>query len=496
MRGIMLENRVCGSAPRTSPTTAAFALSGPRFGRFSHVNAPESEAQRLVGAVLNGRFRLIKLLGEGGMGAVYEAESVRGEGKRAIKVLHRELAGEEQIRARFFAEAEAARSLVHPNVVRVEGGGTAEDGSPYLVMELLSGMPLATLMDTKRIIPPNEAVPMMLGVLTALGHAHNQRVVHRDLKPDNVFLVPDGRGGMVPKLLDFGIAKVMDLAGGLGAKTKTGMLLGTPGYMGPEQIKNAKGVDARSDLWSMGVIFYEMLTGRMPFHAETEFARLTAVLTEPMTPIERVRPDLAAWSPFFQRALSKDLQTRFSSADEMARALIATAQATGAMPPTSAALPSTAPAPQAMQVPVTAPGSQAMHVPSTAPAQASQGVPVTAPNMMQSSSPMSGPTPPPHSYPPPQGAYPQAQPYSAMAGAPGASPGPTLPAQQRGGPGATHISGDRPAGVPMPGPSGVSGQIAVVDAPPLTRSAPLWVVFVVGFVCLGLGFVIGFLVAG
>ncbi|MEP7121162.1 MAG: serine/threonine-protein kinase, partial [Byssovorax sp.] len=219
-----------------------------------------SSAGQLVGAVLNGRWRLLRLLGEGGMGAVYEAEGVRGEGKRAIKLLHQEFVKEDQILQRFYAEAQATRALVHPNIAQVIDSATAEDGTPYLVMELLVGTSLASYMESGSAIPPSHAVPIIYGVLQALTVAHNQRLVHRDLKPDNLFLVRDARGTMIPKVLDFGIAKVMDVAGGMGQKTRTGVLLGTPGYMSPEQIKNSKGVDPRTDLWSVGIILYEMLT--------------------------------------------------------------------------------------------------------------------------------------------------------------------------------------------------------------------------------------------
>src|SRR5262245_50369865 len=255
------------------------------------------------------------------MGAVYEADGVRGEGKRAIKMLHPEFVKEEQILQRFFAEAQACRSLQHPNIAQVFDSATAEDGTPYLVMELLSGIPLATYLDQGNPIPPPQAAPIIHGVLQALVMAHGQRIVHRDLKPDNLFLVRDPSGSYVVKVLDFGIAKVMDAAGGMGSKTRTGVLLGTPGYMSPEQIKNSKGVDPRSDLWSVAVILYEMLTAQQPFQAENEFVRLTAVLTEEPIPIERVQPQLTPWSPFFKRALSKDAAGRFQSADEMSRAL-------------------------------------------------------------------------------------------------------------------------------------------------------------------------------
>ena len=287
----------------------------------------------MVGAVLNGKWRLLRLLGEGGMGAVFAAEGVNGEGRRAIKILHPEYVNEPQILQRFFAEAYAAQQLQHPNVAKVYEHAQAEDGSPYLVMELLEGIPLSEYVQPGKAIPVAQAAPIVYGVLQALMAAHAQNIVHRDLKPDNIFLVPDPTGRYTVKVLDFGIAKVMDAAGGMGSKTRTGMMLGTPGYMSPEQIKNAKGVDHRSDLWSVGVMFYEMVTGGEAFEAPTDFAKLTAVLTNDPRPISQVAPHLVGWQDFFNRAIAREPDGRFASADDMARVLLATARAlAGAAP--------------------------------------------------------------------------------------------------------------------------------------------------------------------
>ncbi len=286
----------------------------------------QSPANQLVGAVLNGRWRLVRLLGEGGMGAVFEADGPPGAGKRAIKLLHQEYVKEERILARFFAEAQATRTLNHPNVVQVLETATAENGTPYLVMELLQGVPVASYVDQRQVLPPAQAVHLVHGVLQALAAAHARGIVHRDIKPDNLFLVHDANGSFHTKVLDFGIAKVMDVAGGMGQKTRTGVLLGTPGYMSPEQIRDSKGVDARTDLWSVGIIFYELLTGASPFPAENDFARLTTVLTEDALPIESVAPHLASWSAFMRRSLAKDPGQRFQSADEMAAALVSVAR--------------------------------------------------------------------------------------------------------------------------------------------------------------------------
>ena len=198
---------------------------------------------------------------------------------------------------------------------------SAEDGSPYLVMELLEGVPLGAYTQNGGRVPVAQAVPILQGILAGLAAAHAQGIVHRDLKPDNVFLTRATDGTFVVKVLDFGIAKVMDAAGGMGSRTRTGMLLGTPAYMSPEQIKNARDVDQRADLWSAGVMFYEMLTGRVAFPAPTEYARLAAVLSSEPEPVERVDAALAPLAPFIARALQKNRDERFSSALEMARAL-------------------------------------------------------------------------------------------------------------------------------------------------------------------------------
>ncbi|MCS6899494.1 MAG: serine/threonine-protein kinase [Myxococcales bacterium] len=280
------------------------------------------ETDALVGAVLAGRWRLKRKLGEGGMGAVYAAEGVNGEGEVAVKILHKEFVKEDQVVSRFYAEAEASKRLNHPNIARVFESGTAESGEPFLVMELLRGQPLADACPEGSRLPVADAARIMKEVLIALAEAHRQDIVHRDLKPDNIFLCDVPGGGRVAKLLDFGIARVIDAAsGGAMRKTKTGMLLGTPGYMSPEQLRNSKTVDPRGDLWSLSTVFYEILSGRDPYGATNDFARLTAVFTQDSIPIDRDAPELAPWREFFQRAFQRDINLRFQSAQEMSAAI-------------------------------------------------------------------------------------------------------------------------------------------------------------------------------
>jgi serine/threonine protein kinase len=477
---------------------------------------PNSPSHQLVGAVLNGRWKLVRLLGEGGMGAVFEADSLRGEGKRAIKLLHPEFTREEPVLQRFFAEAQTSQSLNHPNIARVFESARAEDGTPYLVMELLQGTPLSAWIDAGTPIPPQQAGPIVYGILQALHVAHQQRVVHRDIKPDNLFMTRDAAGQYVIKVLDFGIAKVMDAAGGMGNKTRTGVLLGTPGYMSPEQIKNSKAVDARSDLWAVATIFYEMLTLRLPFVADNEFARLTAVLTDEVTPIEQVLPQLASWSGYFRRALAKDPAERFQSAEEMANALMVVSRggtlsgaapgpapgpANGSATIAMSAMPEAYPAP-----PQTGPAHSARLGTSTVPsspspatfqgAQQAQPAPGTLPGAQQQ----------PMATPAPRQAYGTIQSAAhggmapqpiAMAAPPIIMGPPPLMAPMAGdntgrGQSPTHVSAQRPPGMLVP--SVPPPNIQIIEAPPLQKMVALWIVGAVGAGCLLIGFLIGFVV--
>jgi serine/threonine-protein kinase len=275
----------------------------------------------LTGAILSRRWRLGRRIGEGGMAEVYAADPLDGGHPVAIKIMRPEFLDEKAVIDRFLEEARFSARLIHPNIVRVHEGAVAEDGSPYMVMELLEGVPLGAYTQRGSRIPPAQAVPILHGILGGLAAAHAQNIVHRDLKPENIFLTRDSGAAFVVKVLDFGVAKIMDAAGGMGNRTRTGMLLGTPAFMSPEQVKSARSVDHRSDLWSAGVLFYEMLTGKEAFPAETEFARLTAVITSDPEPIAKVDPALAPYAPFIARALSKDREARFPSALDMARAL-------------------------------------------------------------------------------------------------------------------------------------------------------------------------------
>jgi eukaryotic-like serine/threonine-protein kinase len=282
-----------------------------------------ASSRTLVGSVLAHRWRLTQKLGEGGMGEVYAAEQVGGGARVAVKVLRSEFLADPVVLSRFAEEGRACMRLVHPNIVRVLECAAVQDGSPYIVMDLLEGVPLGAYTQNGGRVPIAQAVAILQGMLAGLAAAHAQGVIHRDLKPDNVFLMRHSGDKFVVKVLDFGIAKVMDAAGRMGSRTRAGMLLGTPAFMSPEQVRNASDVDQRADLWSAGVIFYEMLTGRVAFPAPTEYARLAAVVSSEPEPMDRIDPTLAGLTPFVMRALQKNRDHRYASALDMAHALAA-----------------------------------------------------------------------------------------------------------------------------------------------------------------------------
>ncbi len=304
---------------------------------------PLPEAHRLVGAVLAGRYRLEQLLGEGGVGAVFRA-SVSGGGTVAIKVLHPEFRDNPEIVRRFFDEATIAARLNHPGVVQVYESGQAEDGTPYLAMELLVGRPLDGALEISGPLPLAFATTLLQTALGALHFAHQHGVVHRDLKPENLFVMTPPDGPPTLKIVDFGIAKVMDAAGGMGTRTRTGMLMGTPAYMSPEQLRDSKSVDPRSDLWSMTVIIYQMLTGHEPFPAENPMQQIHLVLGTDAPPIASHVPALAPLQPFIDRGLARNPAERFPSALAMSEALVAFQRAIDAgQPPPPLSLASVPP---------------------------------------------------------------------------------------------------------------------------------------------------------
>ncbi|HUH05690.1 MAG TPA: protein kinase [Kofleriaceae bacterium] len=279
----------------------------------------------LLGETL-GKFRVARLLGVGGMGRVYRAVQPDIGSRVAIKVLSRECADKRDLVERFFAEARAVNLIRHENIVNVLDLATLPDGRPYIIMEYLDGAPLSAVMQARGPLPMGTMARLTGEVLDALAAAHAQTIVHRDLKPDNIFVTPQGRA----KVLDFGIAKLRPEASGRSGPTRTGSLLGTPHYMAPEQAMS-RPVDARTDVYAMGVILYEGVTGAKPFVAESLFDLLRKQVEEMPRPARELRPDLPpAFDALITRAMAKDPGARHQSAHELAHAL---AEATQMLPP-------------------------------------------------------------------------------------------------------------------------------------------------------------------
>ncbi|MDI7267199.1 MAG: protein kinase [Myxococcota bacterium] len=280
----------------------------------------------LAGTTLDGRYEIVRLIGEGGMGVVYEARHTLIGRKLAIKVIHPDMAGDPEVVQRFHNEARIAAEIGHENIIEVTDMGALPSGAPFIVMEYLDGESLAQRVLGGGPLPVKEAAEIAIYVLDALAVVHEAGIVHRDLKPDNVFLaVRVGAGGhekSVVKLLDFGISKLRPRAAGQARLTRTGSVMGTPAYMSPEQAAGRKDLDHRTDIYAVGVILYEVLTGRLPFPGDTYNEVLAAVLTAELKPPRDLRPDLPPkLDAAIRRALARDPNRRFASALDMLKAL-------------------------------------------------------------------------------------------------------------------------------------------------------------------------------
>ena len=241
-------------------------------------------AQYAPGIVIARKYELTREIGEGGMGTVWLARNSALQVDVAIKPIRRGKSTDEQCR-RLLQEARSAARIEHPSVVRIFDYGETEHGDPFIAMEFLRGEDLRDMLERQKRMPADDAVPLLLCVASALMAAHAKGIVHRDLKPENVFLVPGEGGVMVPKVVDFGIAKSVDIERDGGRVITTqGTLVGSPDYMSPEQARGAEDLDARSDVWSLCVVLYELLTGRMPFEGPNYGALVAAIIVDPPTP--------------------------------------------------------------------------------------------------------------------------------------------------------------------------------------------------------------------
>jgi serine/threonine-protein kinase len=273
-----------------------------------------------VGQVLDGRYRVERLLGKGGMGAVYEGKHVIVGKRVAIKTLHPEFAANEEVLKRFYREAQTAAAIGHKNIIDIMDVGVTPTSEPYIVMEYLEGEDLESMLKRTGPLSVEAACGILEPALLALGAAHEKGIVHRDLKPANIFLVRGKGAAPVVKLIDFGISKISGGAGNT-RLTQTGLMLGTPAYMSPEQARGLGAVDHRTDIYAMGVISYQMLTGRLPFANESYNALLISVLTEEPPPLRAHRPELPADAEaLVLKELSKDPALRSQTAIEMLEA--------------------------------------------------------------------------------------------------------------------------------------------------------------------------------
>jgi len=303
-----------GSGPHAVPIPLVShrrAAADRRAGKPTASN--RDDAERLLGRIVGAKYRVLHLIGEGGMGNVFEAEHLEIGQHVAIKVLNRAHLGRKEAVARFHQEARAAGAIGHPNICEIYDVGRLDDGAPYLVMERLHGKTLSDRINIEGALPFEDVVAILTQVLSALVAAHEKGIIHRDIKPENIFLTERVGCAPVVKILDFGISKSASDNGDL-SLTRTGMVMGTPYYMAPEQARGEP-IDHRVDIYACGVILYETLTGRRPFLASNYHALVVQVLSaEPKDPRE-VRPAIPdGFVPIIGKALSKKRDERYADA--------------------------------------------------------------------------------------------------------------------------------------------------------------------------------------
>lgn len=288
-----------------------------------------------IDEIVAGKYRLTRMIGRGGMGSVWEGLHVTLDTRVAVKFIDSTYAESPEARQRFENEARAAARLNSKYAVQVYDHGVMPDGRPFIVMEFLVGEPLDARLDREGRIPQLETARIISQVSRALSRAHAAGIVHRDLKPENVFLVWDDEDqSNVAKVVDFGIAKFTDKQAGISSSTRTGSVLGTPYYMSPEQARGLRTVDFHTDLWSLGVIAYRCVVGRLPFEGESVGDLLVKICTAPLPIPSQVAPDCPReFDEWFARALQREPGDRFSSAQELAERLMIVCGLGAARPP-------------------------------------------------------------------------------------------------------------------------------------------------------------------
>ena len=271
------------------------------------------------GELVGDRYRVGPVIGAGGMGIIYKAQHIELGTSVALKVIRPDIARNSSVWRRFSREARALGALHNRHVVRVHDAGTLESGLRYLVMELLDGTDLRRLLQSEGALPIPRAVDYVSQVCSALGDAHRLNIIHRDVKPENIFLAQHRSGEPTIKLLDFGVALFLDDAGQL---TVPGRNVGSPHYLSPEQMQNPSGVDQRSDIWAIALLMFELLAGRSPFYGLNAAQTCLKISRGPMPAVAEVLPHVpAALTQVIQRCLALDPARRPQSADELIASL-------------------------------------------------------------------------------------------------------------------------------------------------------------------------------
>ncbi len=286
-------------------------------------SAYRADADPLLGKLIDGRYEVESVLGEGGMGSVYAVRHRALDKRFALKVMRADFAQQGELAARFIQEARAAAAIGHPNIVQITDFGQLPTRAPYFVMELLDGTPLSKMIRAGGPLPFVQAVRIVRQTASALAAAHACGVIHRDLKPDNIHITKS----QVVKILDFGVAKMA----GAGRLTRTGMVFGTPHYMSPEQASGGT-VDHRADIYALGIIMYEMFTGRVPFEADSYMGVLTKhmfMVPEPPSRVHEAARELGALEDVILRCLEKKAEARYGSMDELIQEIESIVQFTG-----------------------------------------------------------------------------------------------------------------------------------------------------------------------
>ncbi|HEY6006581.1 MAG TPA: serine/threonine-protein kinase, partial [Anaeromyxobacter sp.] len=314
---------ICGKCHREAPEGALFcSFCG---GAIKPVTAAGEAVDPLIGQTVAQKYFIHQLLGHGGMGDVYKATHLTLDRPVVLKLLKKLFHSDPSLVQRFHREARAASRLNHPNSITIIDFGQTDDGTLFMAMEYLSGRSLERVVAEEHPLAESRVIHIVAQILAALGEAHALGIIHRDLKPANVMIEPRRDEPDFVKVLDFGIAKLNEPGSGGQGLTQAGIVCGTPGYMSPEQVRGEE-LDPRSDIYAVGVILYEMLTGVLPFESDTPMGLVTKHLVEDPPPLAVRRPGTLV-SPELEavimKALARDREQRFASSDEMRAAVLA-----------------------------------------------------------------------------------------------------------------------------------------------------------------------------